>query len=201
MSSDNSSDFTPSTVPKTERCRLPVLPNCNIRFVSLPAELRPPSEFEPDVTRDDLVRVAPFERLPTGLVPMDYPLPPVLYNGFPITTDKIVAFLRYERKQLGKSSSDNGSYKLTESSIAYIEDNLSESVGCQVELRAAINAPDGYVISFRSNCFVPGKMPSVDPEHVENLRGILGVADDEPLKWYICRTNWYWRRFGKPFPL
>ncbi|TFY68426.1 hypothetical protein EVG20_g3555 [Dentipellis fragilis] len=188
MASDNG-PVVPSAVPKSERRRLPVLPNCHVRFASLPAELRPPSEFEPDVTRDDLVNIVPFERLPGGLVPMDYPHPPVLYNGFPITTDKIVCFLRYERKQLGMYSNNNDSYKLTESSIAYIEDNLSESVGCPVELRAAINAPDGYVISLRSNSFMPGRMPSVDAEHVENLRGILGVSDDEPLKWYICRTN------------
>ncbi|TFY74587.1 hypothetical protein EWM64_g9428 [Hericium alpestre] len=159
-------------------------------YAGLPAALRPPAPGCPEATDEELAAVPPLKDLPLLMLPADYPLPPTLEYGFPITLDQISAIC----SQYNPSKPIN---ILTESGFismiaqARISMALSERCGHPVQLSTVINHPGGHFMTFGNNYNFASLKRTLKGKHVRKLQEALGT--ETPPTWFIDYGSTYWR--------
>jgi len=146
--------------------------------------------------REHLKAVTPCDRLPSSLLPTNFPLPPTLDYGYPISSAQIEKFSQdyprhpdavvFDRKGVPTAVGIFGS-------TAY----LTEELGYPVEVLTVLNADEWFIISLGDNYSLGPtalrKRKHPTREVLKKLRVLLEIPGDEMPKWYINAVHCCWR--------
>ncbi|TFY79184.1 hypothetical protein EWM64_g4826 [Hericium alpestre] len=161
----------------------PYPPTEEVRDLSIPS-IQPTDDTTTKLKRA-IQALKPLRALPDALLfdsDLTAPYPPAMEYGYPITPEQILLFAELCPK-VHRKKRENDEEPAGWLAACW----LANMIECKVNVRTALNAPYGVIVSLGNNFDLPDRLNKgkVTDERICALRDMLEITDGSRPRWYV----------------